>query len=802
MPRRFCQHTFRQGLAVVGVRRRLPHRTRSAMLCAVAAVGGLNAEFADAGVWRDDVTQASFTALANQTAYASVGAVNSYQPISGPNDYFGSGVLIAGQWILTAAHLLRYNNGAGTIYNPTSVTYVLNGTTYNAEEFFTHPDYQDNTTGGFDLGLIHLSTPITGVTPAQLYTGSSELNATGTIVGYGWGGIGSDGAANTFDYGAQASQYQYNVKRAGQNVINQTSYFGNSNYLGVNFDNPSGGNALPLEYLPAEGDSGGGLFINNAGVQQLAGIVAFGSPDATAKYGNQAFFTRVSQLTAWIDDQISAQYWSNAAGGSFSTAGNWEANTVPGSANIAVFDLAGTYGVSLSSAISNERIRVRSGDVTLNLGGHTYTLGSSTLEDSLSVARADTDVCSLTISSGTMSAVDVGIGEASTTTGQLTVASGGTLAASSAIAVGGTPGTLGGTGTLQVNTGGDVLVNSGMKIYATGTLTNAGSVSWAGGSISLSPGALIANQIGGVFDIQNNLSMTGSSASMSNAGLLRKSAGTSTATLIVPLTNTGTIQVQSGTLALASSGSSSGGTLLTAASTRLNINSASAFNFSGANDITGGGVTDFGSLVANSGTLKIDSGAYLIATGTLNNSGAVDLNSRLVLDYTTTSPLSAIKSEIATGYASGAWNGGGIDSSSAAAVAANHSNNHKTAIGYGEASTLNLTSFGGQTVDSTSILMRYTLAGDANLDGTVNVVDFNMLAAGYNKTGQLWTGGDFNYDGKVNAEDFDAIATNYGQVFSGDLPLDEAPLGVLVPEPALAAALLPLLALRRRRVRR
>ena len=91
----------------------------------------------------------------------------------------------------------------------------------------------------------------------------------------------------------------------------------------------------------------------------------------------------------------------------------------------------------------------------MNLGGNTYTLGSSTLEDSLSVARAVTDNCSLTLSGGTISAVDVGIGESSGTTGQLTIGSRSRAAtASSGIySRGGTFSAAGGTGTLQISSG-------------------------------------------------------------------------------------------------------------------------------------------------------------------------------------------------------------------------------------------------------------------------------------------------------------------------------------------------------------
>src|SRR5207248_62221 len=80
-------------------------------------------------------------------------------------------------------------------------------------------------------------------------------------------------------------------------------------------------------------------------------------------------------------------------------------------------------------------------------------------------------------------------------------------------------------------------------------------------------------------------------------------------------------------------------------------------------------------------------------------------------DAPTASPLATIQNLIKSGYNGGAWTGNGITSSTAAADA---SSPHKTAVGYAEASSLNLTSFGGQNISGTdAVLMRYTLSGDA-----------------------------------------------------------------------------------------
>src|SRR5262249_11405114 len=135
------------------------------------------------------------------------------------------------------------------------------------------------------------------------------------------------------------------------------------------------------------------------------------------------------------------------------------------------------------------------------------------------------------------------------------------------------------------------------------------------------------------------------------------------------------------------------------------------------------------------------------------------------------------------GFAGGAWTGGGITSTTAANVAIDGSNIHKTAVGYGEASSLGIGTFSGQAVDNTTLVMRYTLSGDATLDGVVNTNAFNALALAFNQSNQFWFNGDFNYDGVVNGIDFNAIATTFGAPLASE-PLSA--LGALVPEPSAA----------------
>jgi hypothetical protein len=58
--------------------------------------------------------------------------------------------------------------------------------------------------------------------------------------------------------------------------------------------------------------------------------------------------------------------------------------------------------------------------------------------------------------------------------------------------------------------------------------------------------------------------------------------------------------------------------------------------------------------------------------------------------------------------------------------------------------------------------VKYTLLGDANLDGSVNFSDFSILQNHYGQAGD-WSSGDFNYDGTVNFDDFSILQNNYGE---------------------------------------
>jgi hypothetical protein len=206
------------------------------------------------------------------------------------------------------------------------------------------------------------------------------------------------------------------------------------------------------------------------------------------------------------------------------------------------------------------------------------------------------------------------------------------------------------------------------------------------------------------------------------------------------------------------------------------------------------------SVISNGTTTATSKVTALTIAGGTTPTAKLDLtNNAMVIDYAGTSPLATIVAQIKAGYASGAWTGNGIASSSAAAAAGTM---HKTAIGYAEASAIgNPATFRGQSADSTSLLLRYVYVADANLDGKVDTLDFNALAANFGATGKNWWQGDNNYDGVVDTLDFNFLASNFGQTLPDDASLQSN----LVPEPSSMAAVAllagPALLKRRRRFR-
>jgi hypothetical protein len=128
-----------------------------------------------------------------------------------------------------------------------------------------------------------------------------------------------------------------------------------------------------------------------------------------------------------------------------------------------------------------------------------------------------------------------------------------------------------------------------------------------------------------------------------------------------------------------------------------------------------------------------------------------------------------------------------------------------TTLAIATAGDLGKTSFGGQSVLPTDVLVMYTYTGDANLSGKIDADDYFQIDSHYSKStnsAKSWLNGDFNYDGKINGDDYFLI----DNAFAGQgAPFSSGPVagGVsAVPEPAGVAIILSAALIGHRRRRR
>jgi hypothetical protein len=144
----------------------------------------------------------------------------------------------------------------------------------------------------------------------------------------------------------------------------------------------------------------------------------------------------------------------------------------------------------------------------------------------------------------------------------------------------------------------------------------------------------------------------------------------------------------------------------------------------------------------------------------IDGNGVLDLaDNDMIVDYSTTSPISDIRSMLRTGYNAGTWTGSGVHSSTAAADAL-----HQTALGYAEAADVLGAAggpFSGLAVDGTALLIKHTYYGDADLSGAVDVSDLGRLASNWQLTGREWSQGTFNFDAQriVDVSDLGLLAS-------------------------------------------
>ena len=152
---------------------------------------------------------------------------------------------------------------------------------------------------------------------------------------------------------------------------------------------------------------------------------------------------------------------------------------------------------------------------------------------------------------------------------------------------------------------------------------------------------------------------------------------------------------------------------------------------------------------------------------TITNQGWLDLtDNALLVDYPGATVLGAwtgaaytgVAGMIGSAYNFGEWDGPGIRGAGAAA------SKGVTTLGVAEASDVLFLSDGetalwnGVTVDATSVIVKYTYAGDLNFDGLVDDADYGQIDNYVQFPGTTgYANGDFNYDGVIDGADYGII---------------------------------------------
>jgi hypothetical protein len=353
-----------------------------------------------------------------------------------------------------------------------------------------------------------------------------------------------------------------------------------------------------------------------------------------------------------------------------------------------------------------------------------------------------------------------------------------------------------GNGTTTIPAGATLTLGGSNRRTLTRTLENFGTTTWLSGGLTgdtFSALGVFNNEPGATFLARDTFTTRGAFGigSFINSGTIIKDAGAESRWGgITAFSNTGTLMVQTGMIrfpgpmAQMSNGALMAGTWIVDATTAAGGSATLLFDRDDINTIgaaarveligAGSSFSKLATLAGNQGVFRIasgrnfstlagynNSGTTIVGTGTamevngdVQNTGTIDINAGMVVRYTTTSPLPALRAQIAAARNFGSWNMPGITSTNARNAPA-----HNTTLGIMEGTEFQsiygtAAPFFGYASNNTSVLIRYTYYGDSDFNGRVNFDDYVRTDAGFNNHLTGWLNGDYDLNGVVNFDDY------------------------------------------------
>ncbi len=316
-----------------------------------------------------------------------------------------------------------------------------------------------------------------------------------------------------------------------------------------------------------------------------------------------------------------------------------------------------------------------------------------------------------------------------------------------------------------------------------GNSISSPSLSWAatGGSVN-SSGLFTAGQSAGAFSV----TATSGSATGTATGAVALPAWLGAGSVATWSPASGILNVTGPTSIIADPGTAEPTIEATGTNAVVTLDPTSGIDIHlGGLSLTGGAAADVTSL----GTSRTLTNYHLLVIGApgataaplyyVDSTSTLDLadNDMAILYGTGISPLGTVNTELLAAYDGGAWDKPGLTSSVAAKMKG------VTALGFGEASALGVTTFDGLTLGGNAVLVKYTLAGDTNLDGSVDGSDYNTVLANFD-TSATWTSGSLDYSGSVGGTDYQFVLSEYDENLAAVLGGGASPAKVAAPAAA------------------